>query len=238
MSIVGGFPGMNRGHRATMRSPVNPMDKSTIISIYPRLINEIHHTIQPGRFRVEPGTFDRPSVLTVGPSSWWKDIDIDQPLLEIPNSSVQVADAVVKGFCSGLLGSNMGDSMPGIYWVPGEFSSAEVKKTQATLLDKAKAKQVRYYTALIKMADGLWARTNGNPLVISDDMRLAANELQLTQGKEWMKDFTMLTKNNCPACGFMVNLEYPVCSNCHNVLDKIKAEKLGLVFAVPSVANK
>jgi hypothetical protein len=54
------------------------MDKSTIVSIYPKEINEVKHTIEPGRFHLKPGKPDSPSLLVVGSSSWWKEIDEEQ----------------------------------------------------------------------------------------------------------------------------------------------------------------
>jgi len=228
---VGGFPGLVSSRRRTVRAHVNPMDKATIVSIYPKEINEIHATVQPGRFHVDAGTYDKPALLVVGPSSWWKEIDEEQPLLEIPNSSIQVADAVVRGYCSGLLACNMGSSMPGVFWIPGEFDLLTVKTKHKDKLEKAKDNQTRWFANLVKLGDGLWARTNGNPLVIDDNMRLAARALDLS-GKEWMKDFHMMQKIPCTACGTPRNPEFPVCSSCHAIIDQAKAKELGIVFVV------
>ena len=98
MSAVGQFPGMTQisAAKRMIKQPVNPMDKSTIVSIYPQEVDEKKVTIQPGRFIIPPGSFEKPSILIVGPSSWWREIDEHQPFLEITCSSVQVAEAVVK----------------------------------------------------------------------------------------------------------------------------------------------
>jgi hypothetical protein len=177
-----------------------------------------------------PGTYERPSFLVVGPSSWWKEVDEEQPLLEIPNSSIQVADAVVKDYCNGLIGCNMTSSMPGIFWVPGEHDEKSLRREHSGRLEKARTQQTRYYNSLVRMADSLWARTNGNPLVISNDMRLAAKELNLTQ-KDWMKDFTMQDNVSCKACGHLVKPGFPVCPNCHAIVNLKQAEELGIQFA-------
>jgi|SRR6185295_3769413 len=216
--------------RRTIRAEVNPLDKSTIVSIFPKEIHEIKHTIQPGTFHLSSGSVEKPSLLIVGPSSWWKEIDEEQPLLEIPNSSIQVADSIVKDYCNGLLGCNMSDCMPGIFWIPGSFTLIELKKSYQHLLDKAKLNQDRYFSALVKLADSLWARTNGNPLVISDDMRMAAKLLNLNT-KDWMKDFSMMQQTKCPACGSPRNSEFPVCPTCHAIVDKDRAKELGIAFS-------
>jgi hypothetical protein len=214
MSVVGAFPGMN-WKRMTIRGEVNPMDKSTIVSICPCVLDDRKCTIQPGHFHLDPGTMVKPSILVVGPSSWWRDIDEDQPLLEIPVSSIQVANSVVRDWCNGILGSNMNDVMPGFFYVTGEHTSDDIKKNYSKKLEEADLKQRKWYQMLIKLADSLWARSNGNPLAISDDMRLAAREMNVTANKDWMKDFSMVEMVRCKACGSLKNPLYPICAACH-----------------------
>ena len=223
---VGGFPGLVTNRRRTIRAPINPIDKSTVVSIFPKDVKETKVTITPNRFYIPAGSVDNPTLLVVGPSSWWKEVDEEQPLLEIPCGSNQVADAIVKDYCNGMLGSNMTNSMPGLFWLPGEISIIDLRTKHMIAFSNAIEKQKRYWLALVKFADTFWARTNGSPLSISDEMRMAARELGLASSKEWMKDFTMLAKVNCKACGFQINPNYPVCSNCKMVIDPEKAKEL------------
>lgn len=215
MSLVGQFPGIQNPNRRTIRGPVNPLDKSTVISILPKEIDETKHTISPGRFIIPPGTYDRPSFLVVGPSSWWREIDADQPLLEIPQSSIVVADSIVKDYCNGIFACNMHDVMPGLFYIPGEINRDELIKSYKKTLDDARNRQKRWFETLVKFGDALWARSNGNPLAVTDDMRMAARELNLTSTKEWMKDFTMTDMVRCKACGSLKNPSYPICASCH-----------------------
>jgi hypothetical protein len=212
------------------RAPVNPLDKSTIISIFPKQIDEYKHTLQPGRFIIPPGSYEKPSVLVIGPSSWWKEIDPEQPHIEIPQSSVVIANSVVNDYCNGLVGCDMGEKMPGLFWLPGEINPAQLVVNHKVLLDRANTRQRNWLMELVKIADVLWARTNGNPLSISNDMRMAAEMLNL-KVKPWMQDFTMVQLTNCPACGHLRNNNYPICANCKTVIDKAQFEKLGLKFA-------
>ena len=228
MSMVGSFPGWQELRRRTVRGPVNPMDKSTIVSIYPKDIDEVKHTIQPGRFFIKAGSLESPSILVVGPSSWWREIDEEQPLLEIPNSSIQIADSIIKDYCNGLLACNMGDSMPGMFYVPGEYDLAGIKKNFPHMLEAAVKKQKNYFLTQVKLADSLWARSQGNPLAISDEMRLAARELGVTD-KDWMKDFRMVSMVRCIACGSLKNPDYPVCMSC-KAIDKTHPKAKDLNF--------
>lgn len=241
-----GFPGITNPNRRTIRSPENPMDKCTIVSIYPKdIIDEVKPTIQPGKFSIPAGSYEEPSILVVGPSSWWREIDEDQPLLEIPNSSIQVADSIVRDYCNGIVGCNMGDSMPGIFFIPGALgmmqdgdkeifsitkARTDLKTRYKGLLDKARTNQTNWYKVLINLADTDWARHGGNPLVISDDMRLAARELGQNT-KEWLQNYQMTETVKCIACGHLRNPLYPICPNCKTVIDTEKAKKLNLKFA-------
>jgi len=220
---VGEFP---NPFRRAIRSTPNPLDKSTVISIFPLAIDEVKHTIQPGRFQLPPGSYSKPSFLTVGPSSWWKELSADEPILEIPVSSIQIADSIVTDCCNGLLGCDMGDRKPGIFFIPGEITLVTLLKDHKHLLDDAKRKQTLWYTSLIRMADAEWARSSGNPMTIWDVMRLAARELNID--KPWIKDFQLAELINCVACGALRNPAYPICQSCHTVVDKSLATKLGI----------
>ena len=216
-------------NRQTVRAPVNPLDKATIISIYNQQIIERKHTIQPGLFILEAGSFEKPSVLTVGPSSWWKETDPKQPLLEIPIGALSIAESIVKDYANGLFACNMGDTMPGLFYVPGELSQKDVLadfKIKPLLMD-AKKKQTNWYMLLVKFADSFWARSQGNPLTIMDDMRMAAKELGLD--KEWAKGHIVNELVRCTFCGTLRNPQFPKCSHCLEIVDKPLAIKLGLI---------
>lgn len=236
MSI--GIPGLDF-KRMQIKAPVNPLDKSTVISILPKdLEPERKPTIQPGIFKIPYGTFAKPGVLVVGPSSWWKETDEGQPMLEIPHSSIQIAHSVVRDWMVGILACDMGESRPGVFYIPGspELDKDDnptpegIKKFLSTpdaiaLLEQANRRQRTWYDNLIKIADTLWARSNGNPLTISDDMKLAAKELG--RDKPWVKDFQHIQMINCKACGALKNPLYPVCSSCRNVdMDHPQAKDL------------
>ena len=216
--------------RRLIRSVKNPMDRCTIISIFPKDIDEVKHTIEPGKFHIPAGTFEAPSILVVGSSSWWKEIDVDQPMLEVPISSIQIADSVIKDYCNGMLGCNMGDAMPGLFFVLGEHNTMEIKMQYKKKLDDVKAKQDNWYRILVRLADSLWSRTAGNPLAIWDEMRLAARSLNLND-KPWLKDYQQMELTRCAACGSMRNPLYPICPTCKSI-DKDHPLAKELKFAV------
>jgi len=217
--------------RRTIKAPVNPLDKCTIISIFPFAVKEVQYTTSPSVYNIPVGSLANPAVLVVGPASWWREVDPQQPLIEIVNSSIQVADAVVKNYCSGLLECEMGNQQPGLFYVEGVCGPAKMKEPEMQArLKHADILQRNWYTALIRHADMLWARTNGNPISISNDMRRAAEELGILD-KPWMQDFSSIQMVKCIACGSLRNPEFPVCPTCKAVSDPEKAKKLGITFA-------
>ncbi|HWY36525.1 MAG TPA: hypothetical protein VNX68_17910 [Nitrosopumilaceae archaeon] len=234
------FPGLTSGniHIKTPRMPVSPYDKSTIVSIYPKLIDEKKHTIYPGRFVIEPGTEKDPSLLVVGPSSWWKEMEEGQPYLEIPHSSMQIAQSVIMDYCNGIFGCDMGAKMPGLFWVPGKFTKQtittyvdpETNVNYAQLLEKAKAKQRNFFQEIVKLADIMWARSQGNPLTISDDARIGAVALGM-DNKPWLQDFKTVTLSPCRSCGELINTAYPVCKHCKAIINEEQAKAMNLQFA-------
>lgn len=233
---VAQFPSIKQA----IRGRFNEMDKSTIVSIFPKHVRQIHHTIQPGIFELPPGSIEHPSLLVVGPSSWWRDIDDDQPLLEIPVGSVNIANSVVRDWCNGLIVCDMDMIMPGLFFLPGEISVEILKKDYKSQLALAELKQKNFYTALIKLADTLWNNSNGNPISISADMRLAANELGLTT-REWMADHRAAEMIRCVACGSFRNPAFPICHTCHNIIDPALAQSLGIIptpESAPQVKSK
>lgn len=200
-------------NRQVIRGVSNPLDKATIVSIYPKPIDEHQWTLFPGHWHVDAGSYDKPALTVVGPSSWFFDKDEESPIVEIPVGSIQIAESIVKCYCGSMLEASYGEGMPGVFFIPGEVNLSEVKIKYKTQLDRALAIQKVWFLKLVRVADSLWARTNGNPISISDDMRMAATELGL-QDKPWLADFTASTLIKCVACGALRDPNYPICQTC------------------------
>lgn len=232
MQVANFFPGLKELRRRTIPGPVNPMDKSTIFSIYPKQIKAEKITLTPGMYRIDKGSVEKPARLVVGTAHWWKDTDPQEPLIEIPVPSMLVADSIVKDYCNGVFGCDMGESMPGLFWVPGDKTIAEAKKDLGILamFTQAEQRQKNFYRNLIRQADALWARSNGNPLTISDDMRMAARELGQID-KDWMSDFRAIEMVRCRFCGNMKNPKFPVCATCRAIDNEHPLAKAGIEFA-------
>lgn len=212
-SQVAEFP---PARQSLTRMSKNPIDKSTIVSIYPKLISERKFTIEPGLFEIPAGRLENPSILVVGTSSWWSYSGDTRPTIEVPISSVQIAEAVIRDFSNGMLACDMVDARPGLFFIPGELTLAQVQLGYKSELESVAAKQKNWFMNLVKIADSLWARAGGNPMAISEEMRLAATELNLKE-KPWLKDFHTIELVPCKACGSLKNPLYPICSVCKSI---------------------
>jgi len=227
---------MNR--RQSVRIPPSPHDKSTIVSLLHKGVVERKETIFPSTFHLEAGDpkSDKFKVLVVGSSSWWKETEEGMPDLEIPVSSFDVARSVVEDYAKGLVGCDMGEKMPGLFFVPGAFTETTVigytnpdpeckpnEKTFKDLYNRAKKRQENWFRELILLADIGWARTQGNPLSITDDARYAAEYFGL-KNKPWMGDYKSYELSPCKACGELINIAFPICKFCKAVNDPEKAK--------------
>ena len=215
-----------------VRAPKNEYDKSTVFSILPKDIRETKPTLEPGTFEIAAGSPENPTRLVVGSSSWWREIDPEQPLLEIPVSSVQIAESIVRDYSNGIIMCDMGEVRPGLFFLAGDVTINELKTKHKELLQQAINRQENWFRALIKLADSFWARTNGNPLSISDDCRLAAKMMKV-EDRPWLLDFKLesVKLERCPACGEIRDTNFPMCKHCKTIIDADKFAKLGLKIA-------
>src|SRR5215510_13124008 len=227
--------------RRTIRGPIHPMDKATIVSIYPRIVPWKNPTVVPGEYLIPSGSLENPTIFIIGPSSWWKDVGLDQPLVEMPQNSMIMAKSVIDDYSTSIQEFTP-DARPGLFFVPGCKYEADqvtpseiltkswILKEYKHLIDQAKARQANWFNALINRGDIDWARTNGNPNSVSDLMRVAANTLGI-KDKPWMQNFKTVELRPCIACGNLVNYSFPVCQHCHHVINPEAYKKLNLVKA-------
>lgn len=228
MSVGQGFGSLNFSKRVN-KVPPNPLDKSTIVTVFPREVRDIKATVYPGVFIIPAAPRDGYNSVIITPASWYREIDDSQPTIEIPINSMELARSIIQDYCNGLIGCDMADVMPGLFHIPGAFTNEELIKVPNfnEMLETAKRKQTNWFKHLITLADIDWARTNGNPLSIPDDARLAA-EIVGIKNKPWLNDVLAFELKPCPACGVMRNPSYPICSSCHTIVDKEKFEALKL----------
>lgn len=201
--------------RPIVRAIPNPLDKSTIVSIYPKDWEDTKETTQPSLFKIKGGTFDEPGLTLIKAATYTQDVDSEKPLQEIPISSIQMCESIIRDYCIGLLGASVGTAQPGLFFVPGEISVKDVKTKYTFDLIKAKERQDQWFDNLIKLADSLWSRGGQNPLMIWGEMKFAAEQLHVD--RDWVKNYQHNEKVKCFACGSLRNPDYPICPTCKNI---------------------
>ncbi len=213
-----------------IRAQISPLDKSTVVSVFPKKVKTTKVTVNPRKYVVPAGTFEKPSTLVVGTAIWIKHIYETEPeqQVEMPILSSQLADAIVNDFCGNVLSSGH-DRRPGLFWVLGEKNAEQVLKEHKKELEQARQNQINWYLELIKMADIDWVKYRGSPLAVSDTARMAAMEMHLD--KPWMLDAKNLAMGVCPACGSQRDSKFPVCKECKTIVDKEAYAKLNLTMA-------
>lgn len=213
-----------------IRAQISELDKSTVVSIFPKQMKTTKVTVNPRRFIVPAGTIEKPGVLTVGTAIWIKHIYETEPeqMVEMPILSSQLADSIVNDFCSNVLGAGH-DRRPGLFWVIGTKTADQIVKEHKKEMQAAEGMQRNWYMELIKQADIDWVKYDGSPLAVSDTARMAAMELHLD--KPWMQDIKRLAMGICPACGSQRATQFPVCKECKTIIDKEAYAKLGLAMS-------
>lgn len=217
--------------RPLIKMPPNPMDKSTVVSVFPRDVGDFKWSLDPSYYFIEAAPRDSFSFVIIGPASWWKEIDEEQPPVEIVHNSFQVAQSFVNDYIRGMRACNMSDRTPGMFTVPGAYNRKSIEEKFGDKIRDAHQRQRNWYQELVRQADILWSRTNGNPLAIDDYARLAAESLGM-KDKPWMQDFKTIEMKPCKACGEMINYQYPVCRHCKAIIDPEKAKAMQIQFAL------
>jgi len=229
----------NIGKRVLYQLPRNPMDKCTIVSVFPKEIVEDKPTIFPGHFVIPAATKGDFSLTVIEGSSYYQASVIEHmPPTEIQVNSAALAKAIIDDYLSATWLASKGVRGPGVFWIPGAHTRANILaykddtgRSFKELKDAAENQQRIWFALIMDFADEAWARTNGNPKGIPEDARIAAEYLGVSSTKPWMENTISTILEHCPSCGEMINLSYPTCKHCHAIVNKDKAKELGLVFA-------
>lgn len=228
---------INTQGRIVIRTlPKNPMDRCTIVSVYPREIVYDNPTVFPRRHVIPAGSADDFSILVIESGSFFIASQIEkQPPTEVQVNSAQLVESIIKDSVPTMSLASVSSS-PGVFWCYGQYDKKSIYhyiepvtlKKFEQLLNEARARQLNYWKDIVDDADYLWSASSGNPHAISDDARLAAKVLGLEKSKPWMANTIATELAPCPACGEMVNHMYAICKYCHNIINIEKAKNLNI----------
>lgn len=235
------------GRRVIFPLPKNPADKATVVSVFPKEIDEVKPTIFPRRFIIPAAEKDDFSLLVLNGASYYTPSLVDkQPAREIQINAAELARSICDDYLNSTWLASRNSRCPGVFWIVGEWDKKSIHKyveagtlrTFDQLLEHYRNIQKAWFTEVMNAADAFWASTNGNPKSIPEDARIAATLLGLENTKPWMTNVVQSELENCPSCGEMINMVYPVCRYCHAVIDPAKAKELNLSFTNAPVVAK
>jgi hypothetical protein len=208
------------------------MDKTTVVSLFPLPIDERKPGIYPGNFKIAASKNGELEILHVSPSHYWVNFYDERPPLKVMTPAEEIAASIVNDFSRNILGFDIeSEAWPGLFWIEGHLSKAEILKNHADKLAKAKASQLRWFENLVKLADDAWVASNKQHKAISTLQRLAARALGVE--REWAIELaTAAGPKYCPACKVRVHEEAAVCSNCRYILDEVKYKSMKFATGV------
>lgn len=145
--------------------------------------------------------------------------------IPFPVKSIEMATAICSDLSRSMVEISE-DARPLLFAIEGELTAEQVKKLD--IYKESKAKQKRWFGALVARADDEWVKFHDNRM-ISDIQRHACRSLGLD--KEWME--LSQTGLNCPVCFTPYNKGQLMCKVCRCVLDPEKIKNYQFVTDSP-----
>ena len=200
---------------------------ATVISMVPFPIDEVKPGMTPSKFHLDPAPFDGFTTLLIHKCQHGVYLDQFRPVLIVPTAPEEVAEAICLDYKKGQLGILMNEAEPGLFWVPGDFSTPESHKQLVAMaaadFRSAKEKQIAWFKAIVAMADDIWNKFHQRGMV-SSMQRLAATYLKLERG--WLLDDEVKqSMSECSVCFEKVNPNAIVCRHCGAILNQTEYDK-------------
>lgn len=201
---------------------------STVVSFAKLPIHEEIPGMQRSLYEMPVSENGIPQLLHVGDSFYYKpDIDGNQDKVFV--QSEQIVNSIVHMHITSQL-LYRPDQCPAVFAIPNrEVDEQLVLSEFKDEVKSALARQRRWFTALVQMADDDWGKLRKHQM-ISDVQRIAATELGLK--REWLMDIQDESeKGSCPFCGSdLFDITAPICPVCHKVHNPERLAELEAKF--------
>lgn len=213
---------------------------ATVISLVPFPINEFKPGMVPGNFAIEAAPEGGFSTLLVKKCKHGVYLDENRPTLIVPTAPEEVAESICFDYKKGQMGLQMGVAEPGLFWVPGDYTTEEglktVKAVHAKDFLEAMKKQMAWFKALVSQADDAWGKFKMRAM-ISEPQKIAAQRLKLN--REWLLEGEVeAALSECPACFEKVHPRAIICRACNAILNQKEYDKLKFASRETATATK
>lgn len=193
------------------------MDKATIVSIFPYEIFQRHVKMMPSATRIPACEDENLPVCHVLGSYSYDRYVLDGKSIRVPVTAFNQANGIVRTFKKSIFyGHRSEGRIPGVEVFDGEISTARFIKEYADKHAEMIESQLKWYNALIELADNDWS--------IKEDKRFitrlqvdAARRLKLD--KPWAKDAVSERRTQCTFCYGHIHPEAAICIHCKNIVN-------------------
>jgi hypothetical protein len=198
----------------------------TVVSLFPREINENKSGQTPDRFLIAAAEKDDISILHV--EDGYSTIYLDETRGALP--VVILAEDVAKSIVNDFVGSFQGigpNTKPGMFYVSGKYTKEEIKKQFPDKVKLAATQQRVWGMELVRLADDDWQKyhrlksINELPRYFAELFGLKRDWLALVPEEEVKEELI-----RCKFCAETIPAVAIVCPNCKNILDSKKYEEL------------
>jgi hypothetical protein len=213
---------------------------ATVVSLVPFVIDETKPGMTPSRFFIEAAPTEGFSTLLVQDCRHGVYLDEFRPVLVVPTSPEEVAEAICFDYKRGQLGIVAGEAEPGLFWVPGDYAAPEKHKALlaqfASQFREAERVQQGWFKALVSKADDEWGRFEQRGM-ISAMQKIAAARLKLE--RPWLIDGEVIASlSECPVCFEKVNPRAVICRHCDAILNEEEYAKRKFASSTVATAAK
>lgn len=200
----------------------------TVVSLVPFELNEFKPGLLPARYCIPASDGREPQVLHIGTARHYVYLDEARGNLPVRDSATEVARSIVEDYITSQLQVTE-VARPGLFWVVGKFSAAEVKLQFKDRLIQISKGQNNWLTNICTLADDDWNKYHQHN-VVSDFQRKAAQMIGWKPEQHlWMAPLTTTQGFSCPACGNLTSQATVVCLSCKCILDPEKYKTLQFV---------
>lgn len=203
------------------------LTKATVVSICPFPINEEKPGLVPNKFHIDAAPEGEVRTLILNDKIYYNErVPLMNITRQISERAAIVAESIVKDRETSQPGYKP-DSMPGLFWVVGDYTPDQAKEELADKIAQARKFQINWYQNLIRQTDEDFRRTNSHA-VVSDMARNAAKVLKLD--KTWNQDLTAIPEEAptkfCIACFSKIDKRATICPVCRTsqIVDEVKSE--------------
>jgi hypothetical protein len=220
------------------------MGPCTVVSVLPYKLDE-NKPVSRGSFQMPAVARGDVAVLLVDlyyTRNFYVDHDRGNIDLVVPPE--EVAASIANDHIRATIHTTEG-ARPGIFYVRGNFTSAEIRTKFPAELKKAMTEQDNWFKRLVKVADDTWQRYRRHNM-ISDQHRDAARSLGLK--REWADEMKPENTVQCVYCTSIISQDALVCPVCRlpqaaaiarlpKEAQAVVAKTLGVVMTAPTVGG-